>query len=463
MLRKTVSFIFAAVFFCTAAISAAAYENAYPLPDMTGMNNIEKIISVADSQIGYKEDSEGRTAYTEEIGESGSAWCSEFVAWCARRSGIPETVIPNGTSVNKYRRFYSGIGRYYTIAGRQYTSDISALSAGSISDVSEIRSGDILFTVTDRTNPLADSNHTALCIGVSGGYIYTIDGNTNDMVMSRKRTLSDIHSFARPAYGCTYVHSGTPDGLKSVIQGNSVVLSWNKVPAAEKYSVQYYSDAGWTTIGNPLLSSFTVSGLREGGKYVYRVLAYSLGSYGIPSEKLLVTVPSSVPQNVRAEAGNKSVVLEWTAVSNAIKYRVQHYTNGGWKTVSYPKTPSCTINGLKNGGKYVYRVLAYVNGSWSRPSAKIMAVPYDSTRPEILKTTVSGSSVVLQWSAVSNTVKYRLQHYTDGGWKTIAYPKSTSCSVNGLKTGGKYVYRVVAYANGSWGMPSEKVLIIPQL
>lgn len=74
----------------------AAFCGSYPVPELSG-NYCEDIISVAESQLGYTESGTGETVYSSLAGQPGRSWCSEFVAWCANRTGIPTSIIPVGT------------------------------------------------------------------------------------------------------------------------------------------------------------------------------------------------------------------------------------------------------------------------------------------------------------------------------------------------------------------------------
>ena len=52
-------------------------------------------MSVAESQLGYREKFQNGTKYGSWYGLPGQPWCAMFVSWCARYSGVPESVIPN--------------------------------------------------------------------------------------------------------------------------------------------------------------------------------------------------------------------------------------------------------------------------------------------------------------------------------------------------------------------------------
>ena len=53
-----------------------------------------KLVSVAESQIGYKTLSNGTTKYGTWYGIPKGAWCAMFVSWCANQAGISTSIVP---------------------------------------------------------------------------------------------------------------------------------------------------------------------------------------------------------------------------------------------------------------------------------------------------------------------------------------------------------------------------------
>lgn len=255
-----------------------------------------------------------------------------------------------------------------------------------------------------------------------------------------------------------------PKNVKATTGIGSVKLTWDEVSDATMYRVQQYIDGEWKTVAYPKTNGYSVTGLTPGVKCRFRVIALAFNDlWCTPCGSVYATpAAGSVPRDFKATAGNHSVRLTWSPVSGAVKYRIQHYTGEEWKTVAYPKKTSHTITGLNNDRKYVYRVLAYVNGSWGGASAKVLVIPTSETTPLYFKATTGDGVAILTWGSVANAERYRVQLYTNGAWKTVKYPTTTSYTATGLKNGGKYVYRVIAYVNGEWGVPSEKILVVPQ-
>ena len=58
----------------------------------------DNMLKIAESQLGYRETAENHTKYGKWYGMDGQPWCAMFVSWCARRAGVPQSVIPNFAS-----------------------------------------------------------------------------------------------------------------------------------------------------------------------------------------------------------------------------------------------------------------------------------------------------------------------------------------------------------------------------
>lgn len=149
------------------------------------------IIHVAGTQIGVTEDADGwnkyGAAYDAYYGESSFAysdWCASFVFWCARNSGISNSVIPYYASCTLIKDWFSSRSKFYK----------SPAQGGSTAP----QAGDLILL----NGTLASPNHIGIITSVSSSYIYYIDGNNGDKVTSSSisRTATNIIGYCRPAY-----------------------------------------------------------------------------------------------------------------------------------------------------------------------------------------------------------------------------------------------------------------------
>ena len=117
------------------------------------MNQRDKIMKIAASQVGYKEYSNDNTKYGVWYGMNNNPWCAMFVSWCAHQAGVSQDIIPKMAYVPYMITWFRARGRYK--ARGSYTP----------------KKGDIVF--------FGDSSHVGLVEGVSGNNVITIEGNTS--------------------------------------------------------------------------------------------------------------------------------------------------------------------------------------------------------------------------------------------------------------------------------------------
>lgn len=165
--------------------ASAAFENTHV---NTG-NQIEDLIAVAMTQVGYREGENNDTKYGDWMGYPNQAWCAMFISWCAEQAEIPPSVMNH--SAWAHPRSVRGFDVPY-YHGTEYTP----------------KRGDLFFK--------EDFSHVGIVYGIEGAYALTIEANTNDdgsaegyLVMLRKRRISECY-FGLPQYtNCPDDHNYT--------------------------------------------------------------------------------------------------------------------------------------------------------------------------------------------------------------------------------------------------------------
>ena len=147
----------------------------YGIPNV---NYIERLIKVAESQLGYRENGDNGTKYGEWYGLPGEAWCAMFVSWCANRAGIATSVIP------KYCGCTAGMAWFVERNQFGYKESYTP------------KAGDIIFFLSN------GASHTGIVINCDGKTVYTIEGNTSNMVAKRSYPISyyTITGYGIPNY-----------------------------------------------------------------------------------------------------------------------------------------------------------------------------------------------------------------------------------------------------------------------
>ncbi|MBR4880346.1 MAG: CHAP domain-containing protein [Clostridia bacterium] len=175
--------------------SFAAYENTHV---NTG-NQIEDLVAVATTQIGYTEGnsisqqggtsggSKNYTKYGAWYGLNPDPWCAMFVSWCANKAGIPTTVIPKHASCDIGMQWFQGKGlwKWSKSCGGSYTP----------------KRGDIIYFRTN-TAITYDSTHVGIVYNCDGSTVYTIEGNASNKCQTKSYALSDAYilGYGTPAY-----------------------------------------------------------------------------------------------------------------------------------------------------------------------------------------------------------------------------------------------------------------------
>lgn len=240
--------------------------------------------------------------------------------------------------------------------------------------------------------------------------------------------------------------------------------------------------------------AFTVKGLTEGKQYVFRVRAENIYGVSEPLEGKPVTAkspfdPPDAPgtPEVKAYSPN-SCTIEWRPPEYCggkpvTGYIVEKRERGGeWvKANNYP-TPnlSYTVQDLREGGKYEFRVIA-VNeagpGKPSKPTEPITAQVQrskpdapDAPHPD----RITKDSVTLSWNPPKRDGGARVKGYilqkrskADKNWSDVneVLIHNTVHTVPHLKEGEEYNFRVIAVnevGRSEPSKPSPSVLVEEQ-
>ena len=223
-----------------------------------------------------------------------------------------------------------------------------------------------------------------------------------------------------------------PSNLEASVSAASVSLSWDAVSAADSYKI--YRDGA--LLSSVSTESFSQSNLDD-GTYLYEVA--SVNEYGESADRASISVNASAPEaptDLRASFSGSSVVLSWSAVSNASGYEI--YRDGN--LVASIDTHSFSQNNLADG-TYLYEVASINNYgiSEARASVSVSVDQLPPAAPSDLTASVSASSVSLSWSAVDEANSYRV--YRDDS--LLGTVSSNGFSETGLAD-GTYLYEVSA-------------------
>lgn len=208
-MKKFLSLIIA-VALCLGAFAvhagAVTYPDNYPNTHKNTGRNLEDLIAVAKTQIGYTElnvstgrplnssQTGGYTKYGAWFGAPTTAWCAFFVAWCSNQANISTSVIPRIGNCAAMVNWYSQRGRYHRSSGF------------------EPRTGDLIFF---NWSGGSTAKHIGIVTGVSGNNVYTVEGNTGSSngyrveAKTRRKNASSVIGYARPDYNDAKTYIGS--------------------------------------------------------------------------------------------------------------------------------------------------------------------------------------------------------------------------------------------------------------
>ena len=197
-----------------------------------------------------------------------------------------------------------------------------------------------------------------------------------------------------PAAPTANVHLS--DSITSTNQ--TIQVSWSPVSGAVGYILyRANSVTGPFSFPGNYVQSVTTTNYRDGNLatntlYAYEVIAMNAG--GISGASAVVSTAPPPPASLGATAGNREILLNWTASSSATSYTIERgYSSGGETILATGITgTSFTDSNLVNGLTYYYVVTAFGPGGTSANSPEASATP----------TTVVISGLV--WTGSSNAV-----------------------------------------------------------
>jgi titin len=259
--------------------------------------------------------------------------------------------------------------------------------------------------------------------------------------------------------------AASPTAVVATPTDGAIALTWTAPSdtggsTLTGYIVEQSIDGGvtWTTAATTATPSTTLTGLTNGTTYSYRVRANNSIGSGAASTVATTTpfTTPGAPRNVAAFAGDKEVLLTWSAPTNTggsaiTSYVVQQSSNGtNWTTVT-------NVNNIASSG--------------ATASTVVTGMPKTTaSAPQSLTPVAGDRQITLTWTApVDNggvsLTGYSVQRSADGGrtWTNALTtgPSTLTATITGLANGVAYVFRVAATNAAGVGAASAWVTSAP--
>lgn len=226
----------------------------------------------------------------------------------------------------------------------------------------------------------------------STGLSYTLTGLSNGTSYSLRVAALNIAGtglYSTTFSGIPATTPSVPSGLSYTSINSGLSLSWSEPFNGGRSIIDYivrYSSGNTPTLlrTNSTLSSYSLTGLRNGVSYVVDVAAINVlgtGSYSRTITGIPATVPSA-PTGLLLTSANSELNLSWFAPNNGgssiLDYVVQYSNDSGsnWTNYSdsFSSSTSVTITGLALNLSYIARVAAvniYGTGLYSNSSNSV--------------------------------------------------------------------------------------------
>lgn len=149
-------------------------------------------------------------------------------------------------------------------------------------------------------------------------------------------------------------------GLKASSAVYSMKISWNKAADAKSYRIYIYRDGKWRTAGSTARNSFTLKKLKAGNRYSVKVAAVNQAGTG-PDSTVLKTAarPQKAVMKSIVKTGSSKVKITYKKVTCSGYQILMKSGKGSYKQIETTGKTSYTINKLKKGTKYSFKVRAY--------------------------------------------------------------------------------------------------------
>ncbi|WP_235531131.1 MULTISPECIES: fibronectin type III domain-containing protein [unclassified Nocardioides] len=269
-----------------------------------------------------------------------------------------------------------------------------------------------------------------------------------------------------------------PRSVRATPLNLAVKVTWaapssNGGASIDQYAVQRRTSttASWVTVKRTSASarSWTSTGLTNGRKYYFRVLAHNRRGYGTASATVSAT-PRTVPSSPRDPAATTRLLsfsFTWTGSANnggAVidSYLTEISTDGAtWTTpkIWKPGNPAPLFTGLIAGKEYYFRVRAHNAAGYSVGTNAGPYRAYLAPSPVTGLDAVSGNSqVALTWvKPVSGAEQglpapslYKIEKSSNNGpWTEVGTTSNTFFTATGLYNGTTYDFRVSARSSSS--------------
>ena len=258
---------------------------------------------------------------------------------------------------------------YSLCSANDYDIEIISNYNGSFNFMAQVFSGSTLLSTTTNINENTNFPYV-LYNNANSDLIVVLTGNTDTYCFQDQLvfTLNDC-----PGNNDICI---SPTNLSSNINGNQALMSWNSVPEAVNYDIQYSTNGVINNNGgsNGYTTTSISANFSSCNTHYFRVRSNCLTGSSPFSSWYSFYVSDGTSNNCAtpslaiAENGNY-VQTNWNNVSGETEYELQHRINGGpWSSVSMPANSNSNLYPADDCTDYDTRIRTIcdcVSSSWS--------------------------------------------------------------------------------------------------
>ncbi|XP_028287396.1 receptor-type tyrosine-protein phosphatase H-like isoform X2 [Parambassis ranga] len=238
----------------------------------------------------------------------------------------------------------------------------------------------------------------------------------------------------------------------------SITLAWETADKNWGYLVQQNGINVSVTSDGSLNVTHTVNGLKPGTMYEFKVFTSFYELYSTPHSVVTVTVPPKVREVIVPQRSLTSITLAWETADKNWGYLVQQnginvsVTSDGSLNVTH------TVNGLKPGTMYEFKVFTSFYELYSTPHSVVTVTVPPKVR-EVIVPQRSLTSITLAWETADKNWGYLVQQNGINVSVTSDGSLNVTHTVNGLKPGTMYEFKVFTSFYELYSTPHSAVTV----
>lgn len=162
-------------------------------------------------------------------------------------------------------------------------------------------------------------------------------------------------------------------------KNQTVLLSWEQVRSAEKYTVFYFQDEAWIPLQTTDKTQINAKAADYGKKRIYKVQAFDFnGAMVGKSESVKAVIPKEITKLQASVDSGQKMTLSWNAAKGAASYKIFQKIPG--KKYKLAKTTAKTKLRLKiqRNRRYVFKVIPIYKSSAGSLEGKAGIVKLDT-------------------------------------------------------------------------------------